>query len=148
MPAAGVQIQAIKKCGFLRQLTEKAKSGAATLHDTLVSAQGGHFVSTFQRGRLVVSQAGSGQSGSFEVGVQGKEWTQDNVFGLIEELLQMLEAADAVLYPDDSQSSSTDALRELISGNIMAGNVPSGVRSVMGDFTLINIPIFGTGMSV
>jgi hypothetical protein len=67
---------------------------------------------------------------------------------LLEEFLQMVEAADPVLYPDDSQPANTDALRVQIAGNIMNGNVPCGVRSTQGDFTLINIPVFGTGMSV
>lgn len=111
----------------------------------MAAAQSGHFVNTFQRGRLVVSTSGSGQSGSFEIGIQGKEWTQDNVFGLIEELFQMIELVDGTLYPDDADPAHTDALRALLAENIMMGNVPSGVTSIGGDFTLLYIPVFGTG---
>jgi hypothetical protein len=145
---AGVQIQAIKKCGYLRQIAEGAKAIASTLKDAILAAQRSVYSPTFQKGRIVVSQSGSGQAGSFQMAGMGNDWTQDNIFGLLEEFLQMVEAADPVLYPDDSDPAHTDALRAQIAGNIMAGNVPQGVRQTQGDFTLINIPIFGTGMSV
>jgi len=142
-----VRIQAALKCGFLRQIAEQAKAQTLTLREALTAAQSGHFVQTFQRGRLVVSTSGSGQSGSFEIGMPGNQWSQSNVFGLVEELLQMVELADPTLYPDDADPAHTDALRALIAENVMMGNVPTGVTSIGGDFTLLYIPVFGTGVS-
>jgi hypothetical protein len=51
-----------------------------------------------------------------------------------------------VLLPDDGTTPATNALRITIAKNIMAGNVPEGVRATQGDFTLLYIPVFGTGL--
>lgn len=59
----------------------------------------------------------------------------------------MCEAADPVLLPDDANPVNTENLRINIAGNIMAGNVPDAVRATQGDFTLLFIPVFGTGLS-
>lgn len=139
-----VRIQSIKKCGFLRQMAQQAVTAAATLGDTLLAAQSGHFVNTFQRGRLVVSQQGGGQSGSFEIGMQGKEWTQDNVFGLIEELLQMLATRVAAGSVDDA--TATPTLRDLLIQDINAGLFPqSGVREQLLDVSGLNFPATALG---
>lgn len=76
----------------------------------------------------------------------GNTWTQDNIFGLLEEFLQMCEAADPVMLPDTGDPANTENLRLNIAANIMAGNVPEGVRATQGDFTLLYIPVFGTGL--
>jgi hypothetical protein len=144
---AGVQIMAVKKCGYLRQVCAGAVSTASTLHDALTAVQAQVYSPTFQKGRIVVSQSGSGQAGTFQISGGGNDWTPDNIFGLCEELLQMLEAADPVLLPDLGTAASTEALRENLVYNIMQGNVPSGVTVTQGDFTLLYIPVFGTGLA-
>ncbi len=128
-----VQIQAVKRRGFLRQIAEAAKDGQIKLRDALLAAQKGHFVSTFSRGRLVVSQSGSGQSASFEIALPGKEWTQDNLFGLVEELIELAEAQDATLFPDDGTPEATDALF----AQMIADGSMQGVRQAYGDFTAL-----------
>lgn len=132
----------IKRRGFLRQMAEQAKRTASTLRETLLAAQSGHFVSTFARGRLVVSQSGSGQSGSFEMTMQGKEWTQDNVFGLIEELIELCEfVLTDQSQTDDGTPTNTDQLLAAMLNDISLN--PSNVQH--GDFTLIGIPnMFGS----
>ena len=141
-----VQIQAIKKCGFLRQMVQQARLANATLGETLLAAQSGHFVPTFQRGRLVVSQSGSGQSGSFEIGVQGKEWTQDNIFGLIEELIQMVDIRVAAGTPDGVDATVLNTLLAALIQDINAGLFPqSGVTTQMGDFSGLNFPATAIG---
>jgi len=141
-----VQIQAIKKCGFVRQIAQQAINSASTLKDALIAAQTGHFVNTFARGRLVVSNSGGGQSGSFEISMPGKEWTQDNVFGLIEELIQMVDARVAAGTPD---SSDPDLLNEMLAAliqDINAGLFPqSGVRQQMVDVSSLNFPATALG---
>jgi hypothetical protein len=139
-----VAIQSIKKCGFLRQMVQQAKTSASTLAETLLAAATGHFVPTFARGRLVVSQSGSGQSGSFEIGMTGKEWTQDNIFALIEELQQMLAARVADTdagTPDSSDPTLLDALQAGLIADINAGLFPqSGVTRQMIDVSGLNWP--------
>lgn len=147
MGSVAIQIQAVKKCGYLRQLAAGATQTAATLKESIAAAQAQVYSPTFQKGRIVVSQSGSGQSGTFQISGGGNDWTQDNIFGLCEELLQMLEAADPVLLPDNGQPASTEALRNNLAQNIMAGNVPDGVRATSGDFTLLFVPVFGTGIT-
>ncbi len=143
----GIQIQAAVKCFYLRQIAEGAKSTTSTLKDAVVALQSLVCSPSFKTGKVVISQSGSGQSGSYLMPSGDNNWTPANVGGLCEELLQMIEAADPVTLPDDATPSNTEALRSNIAANIMAGNVPDAVRSVGGDFTLIGIPAFGTGVS-
>jgi hypothetical protein len=133
---------------YLRQIAEGAKATASTLKEATLAAQKAVFLPSFKTGRIVVSNSGGGQSGSFQMAGSGNEWTQDNIAGLIEEFLQMIAAADPVLLPDDGTEAHTEALRAAIAANIMAGNVPQGVTSTMGDFTLLGFPQYGTGMTV
>lgn len=134
-----VQIQAIKKCGFLRQIVEGAKRTAQTLRVCLVSAQGNIFSPNFQRGRILVSTSGSGQSGSFEIGVVGKEFTQDNVFGMTEEFLQLLDRLIADGATDDGQATNTDALFAAM----IASDGMQGVSQMGSDYTGIGWPYGG-----
>jgi hypothetical protein len=141
-----VRIQSIKKCGFLRQMVQVAINGASTLAETLLAAQSGHFTNTFSRGKLVISNSGGGQSGSVEISLPDKEWTQDNVFGLIEELIQMVEARVAAGTPDGSDETTLAELRTALIADINAGLFPqSGVRSQMGDFSGLNFPATSLG---
>lgn len=137
----GIQIQAVKKCGFLRQLAEQAKAIPSALKPVLLAAQNGHFSGNFSRGRLTVSTSGAGQSGSFEISVNGKEWTQDNIFGLIEELIQLLDYTVDQGTLDGGTIAETDALFAQMLDNINTGNVPQiGIREQMGDFSGLNFP--------
>ncbi len=137
----GVQIATVKKFFFLRQVAEGAKRTTSTLKEALIAAQAAVAVSTIMRGRLVVSQSGSGQSGSFEIGVAGKEWTQDNIAGLTEELIWVLDRTVEEGTPDSGTPDTTDALFAAMCENINAGNVPQfGVTQVMGDWTGLNFP--------
>ena len=127
-------------------MAQVAAQSVATLSDTLLAAQTGHFTNTFSRGRLVVSNSGGGQSGSFEIGVQGKEWTQDNVFGLIEELIQMVAIRVAAGTPDSSDTALLAALRDALIQDLNAGLVPqSGVREQMLDVSGLNFPATAIG---
>jgi hypothetical protein len=135
-----VYIQAVKKRGFLRQIAEGAKRNAATLKESLIAAQAQVFSANFQRGRLLVSTSGSGQSGSFEIGVQGKEFTQDNVFALFEELIEVLDAVvSAGLAVDSAAPADTDALFAVMCQDDRL----VGITSQMTDVTSLNVPSLG-----
>lgn len=132
-----VPIAAIKKRGFLRQIAEGAKRSAATLKEALLAAQTGKFTANFQQGRLLVSTSGSGQSGSFEIGVQGKEWTQDNIFALTEQLLEILEFTVAQEIAIDGPDPGTiDALFAAMCANESL----QGITEQLGDFSGLNWP--------
>lgn len=144
----GIQIQAVTKCFFLRQIAEGAKTTTSNLADATVALQSLVCSPSFKTGKVVISQSGSGQSGSYLMPSGDNAWTPANIGGLCEELLMMIEAADPVLLPDDADPANTEALRKNIAANIMAGNVPDAVRSTGGDFTLLFLPVFGTGVNV
>ncbi len=137
-----VYIQAVKKRGFLRQIAEGAKRAASTLKESLVAAQGAVFTANFQKGRLLVSTSGSGQSGSFEIGVQGKEFTQDNVFALFEELIQVCDdTVNAGLAADTGTPADTDELfTQMLADDRLEGITERGL-----DVTLIGTPRWGSG---
>ena len=132
-----VQIQTVKKIAFLRQMRQRARSTQSALGETLLEAASGHFVNTFARGKLTISQSGSGQSGSYQVEMPGGEWTQSNVFGLIEELIQLLEfTCTNETLTDGDTDSERDALFNAMVSNLIAGNVPDiGTRELFGDFS-------------
>jgi hypothetical protein len=135
-----VYIQAVKKRGFLRQIAEGAKRSAATLRESLLAAQGAVFTANFQKGRLLVSTSGSGQSGSFEIGVPGKEFTQDNVFGMIEEFIELLDCVVAQgLAVDSAEPGDIDTLFTAMTDD----DSLQGIREQLGDYTSLNVPSIG-----
>jgi len=137
-----VYIQAVKKRGFLRQIAEGAKRSSLTLKESLLAAQAAVFTANFQKGRLLVSTSGSGQSGSFEIGVAGKEFTQDNVFGMLEEFLQVCDdTVNAGLAADTAIPADTDTLF----AQMVADDRLQGIRERGLDVTLIGTPRWGSG---
>lgn len=137
-----VYIQVEIKQGFLRQIAEGAKSAQTTLKESLLASQAAVFSPNFQRGRLLVSTSGGGQSGSFEIGVQGKQFTQENVFALFEELLQIRDdTVNAGLAADTGEPADTDALFT----QMIADDRLQGIRERGLDVTLIGTPRWGSG---
>jgi len=135
-----VYIQAVTKRGFLRQVAEGAKRSASTLRESLIAAQAQVYTANFQKGRLLVSTSGSGQSGSFEIGIQGKDFTQVNVFSMFEELIEILDSVIAQgLSADTSIPADTDALFTVMCQDDRL----VGVTSEMGDYTSLNVPSMG-----
>jgi hypothetical protein len=148
-----IRIQAEKKCSFLQWLADITTPGGS-LESSMKAAALAVFSPSFQKGRIVVSQSGSGQSGSFQVGDGSDGWSQDNIAALCWALRYMLRAAVGTksvdtgdVYVDDGDPGHTESLRQLLEYNILQGNMPEGVRSTLGDFTLINIPAMGTGVA-
>ena len=69
----------------------------------------------------------------------GQEWTQDNIFGVLEEFLELLESLDPAAYPDDGQTASSDTLFQ----QMCADDSLAGVRTQSGDWTGLNVPSIG-----
>ena len=129
----GNRISALKARAFLRQIAEGAKASSLPLKQALINAQSSVNSPTFQKGRIVVSQSGSGQSGSFAFSPTGSEWTQDNIFALTEELLWLHDAA----VTNGASADDADALFTAM----CADSSLQGVRSTYGDFTALRYPV-------
>jgi hypothetical protein len=132
-----VPISGIKKRGFLDEIANGAKKTASTLEEAIravKSAIGSQ--PNFQRGKILVSTSGSGQSGSFEIGMAGKEWTQDNVFAMCQQFLEILKDAVAAGIPDAADSDAIDSLYAAMADDDRL----RGVRTQMGDFSGLNFP--------
>jgi len=127
-----------------------AQNSSSTLRNAVLAAQAAVNSPSFSKGRIIVSQSGSGQSGSYQMSGSGYAWTPENVLGICEEILMMLDIAAAQVpdvLPDDGVPAHTEALRASLAANFMAGNVPDALSVVQGDFTLLFIPVFGTGLT-
>jgi len=135
-----VFLQSEIKRGFLRQIAAGAKATASLLGDALLGFQSAIYTPNFQRGKLLISTSGSGQSGSFEIGVAGKQFTQETIFGLSELLLQIHSETVSASVPDDGTPEATDALRDAMLQDVRL----QSVRTAGGDFTLIGLPGQGT----
>lgn len=136
----GVQIPAENKCGYLRKVAKVAKANAWTLKESLEAAADGIYSPTFLKGRIVISQSGSGQSGSFQIGDLGG-WSQQTVAALNEFLIQLLDCTVEQGTPDNSDPDLIDALFAAMVWNLKTGNVPQiGIREQMGDFSGLNFP--------
>jgi len=104
-----VAIPGALKRAFLRQIAEGAKATAYTLREALVAVQGEIFGPSFRTGKILINTSGSGQSGSFEIGVTGKSWTQENVAALTEQLITVCDDCVAAGVAVDD-TTATDAL--------------------------------------
>lgn len=131
-----VPISGIKKRGFLDEIAQGAKKSASTLADAIratKSAIGSQ--PNFQRGKILVSTSGSGQSGSFEI--SRGEWQQPEVFAMCQQFIEVLaDTMTAYALPDSGVPSDTDALVAQMNQDDRL----RGVRSQMGDFSGLNYP--------
>lgn len=128
-----VYLQSEIKRGFLRQIVEGSKKAGCTLRNSLLAFQAAIATDSFKLGKILISTSGSGQSGSFEIGVVGKQFTPENVFALSEEFLATLDAIIADGAVDGTTAEALDVLFTTMSGQMR------GVRSQMGDFSCLNV---------
>lgn len=136
-----IYIQAIKKRGILRQLVEGAVASKSTLREALLGFQAGINGASFRQGKVIVSTSGNGQSASFAIGMQGNEYTQDAVFGLSEELCEILDdtASNNPTLCDDATEAATRALFAAMQQDDRL----QSVNRLSADFTLLNWPQTG-----
>ena len=146
MIGSRIQIQSVLKRAFLRQLVLGSIQTGVSLLVTFQNAQGAVNSPTFQKGRIVVHQSGSGQSGSFQTGFAGAQWTQENVFGLIEEFIDLYfylinfnQTNGTPLPADNGQEANSMAIFEAMRQD----DSLAGITEQMGDWTGLNVPSLG-----
>lgn len=91
-------------------------------------------------GRVVQNTSGGGYAASFTVADSLRELTQEEVFALSEEFFSI---RDDVLAALTAQGSATDD--ETVLSNMLVDDRMRGVRSTLGDFSLIKFPATGAG---
>jgi enoyl reductase-like protein len=135
--AAEVSIAAIKKRGFLDEIASGAKLSGQTLQESIRATKSAIGQSkTFQQGRIIVNTSGNGQSGSFEIGIPGKEITQDNVFAMLQEFLEILRDVITAGGIDSADPAAIDTLY----AQMCDDDRLRGIRRQMGDFSGLNFP--------
>jgi hypothetical protein len=127
------EIGASKRRGFLRQIVEGAKASNTPLKQALLSAQASVNSPTFRQGRIVINQSGSGQSGSFQIPGNSVEWSQPNVYGMIEELIELLES---VLTSSGIADDGTT--QDALFAEMLNDDSTRQIRQQMGDFSMLN----------
>lgn len=153
MAGSRIQIQSVKERGVLRQICQGAIKTGTPLQQALLNFQSAIYGPAFQKGRIIVHQSGSGQSSSFQIGGDGSEWTQDNLFGFSEELLGLYDGilnnfwqTGPFLLPngdpipnDDGSPPATNAwMQAMFLDDSLAGQTQQ-----MGDWTGLNVPSLG-----
>ena len=139
-----ILIQSVKRRAFLNQVAAGAIATGITLTAALTAAQTQIYSPTFAKGRVVVSQSGSGQSGSFAITPPsaGGEWSQENLFGLTQELIELIQTVinnGSFTGQDDGQPGSTSALMAIM----VEDDSLYGVTQQQGDWTSLNVPSIG-----
>ena len=141
-----VRIQSEIKRGFLRQIYAACAPTATYLGDALVNFQNQIFSPNFQRGRLLLSTSGSGQSGSFVMPNLGAQFTQDQIFAMAEEFCQIYTDVVAALKaatPGFDPKADDDTSEPTVFNTMLLDDRLQGVRREQGDHTLIRFPTFG-----
>ena len=136
-----VFISSQKRKFFLRQIIEGAVAAASNVHDALLSFQTQLNSASFQKGRILISTSGNGQSAGFETNLNGKEITQDNLAAASEEFFEIyyFQLAQNPTLKDDGTEASTRAIFEAMrQDDRLYGCTRRG-----SDFTLLGFPQVG-----
>ena len=136
-----IYLAAIKKRGILRQIVEGAVTAKLKVCEALLAFQSSINSPSFRQGQVLVNTSGNGQSASFEIGMQGREYTRETVFAASEEFFDILECAlgNTPGLVDDAAEASTRAI-------FMAMRADDRLQTVnrrSSDFTLLGFPQTG-----
>ncbi len=134
-----IEIQSVKKRGYLDDIVQGAITNSSTVIESLRAAKKAVYLPSFKNGRIVVSQSGSGQSGSFQMSGSGNDWTQDNIAGMIMEFIELYQTLDPVAYPDLAMPASSNAIYAAMCADDSLG----GITQQQGDWTTLNVPSIG-----
>lgn len=128
-----VRVQSEIKRGFLRQIAEGAKP-SRTLREVLLAFQAQIFSPTFKTGRIYLSTSGSGQAASFAIPSAG--FSQEQIFALSEEFLDILDFAISCGATDEAGEEATNTLFATMCDDDRL----QGVREVQHDHAMLRFP--------
>ena len=111
------------------------------VREALLAFQVAIYSPSFKQGRVVASTSGNGQSSSFEIGLQGKEYTQDNVFGLSEEFFDILD--DTLENTPGLVDDATEVGSRAVLAAMKCDDRLQSVNRKGTDFTLLGFPQTG-----
>lgn len=130
-----VRLTAEVKRGFLNALYLGAKNTATPLQDALNAFLLNSFPSV-QSGRLVVSHAGAGKSTVFQIPRIDQYLSQEEVFGLSQELTEVYNDAVVMLANQNPPVSPTDPI---VFAAMMLDDRLQDITRVSPDFTTLLI---------
>lgn len=127
---------------MLRQIIEAGAIPAQQkVYEALLAFQAAVNSPSFRQGRVMVSTSGNGQSASFELGMLGREYTQENVFAASEQFFDIL--TDALANNQALTDDGTEANSRAIFAAMVADDRLQTVNRRGADFTLLNFPQTG-----
>jgi hypothetical protein len=138
---AQVFIQATKKKFFLRQIVEGAIASTSKISDALLSFQIQLNSASFQKGRILISTSGNGQSAGFEMNLAGREITPDNCAAMSEEFFEIYEfqlSQNPALVDDGTPANTRAIFAAMRQDDRLYGCTRRG-----SDFTLLGFPQVG-----
>ena len=136
-----IYLAAIKKRGILRQIVEGAITAKLKVSEALLGFQSSINSPSFRQGQVMVNTSGNGQSASFEIGMQGREYTRETVFAASEEFFDILE--DALANSPGLVDDATEANTRAIFAAMRADDRLQTVNRRSSDFTLLGFPQTG-----
>ena len=141
-----IQVQSVLKRAFLDDIVQAAIKSSTPLLQSFRNAKQSVNSPTFSKGRIVIHQSGSGQSGAYQAGFSGAQWTQENVYGMLQEYIDLYyavisqnEQVGTPLPTDDGNEANTNA----IFAAMRVDDSLQGVTSQSGDWTGLNVPSLG-----
>lgn len=132
-------LQAQLKRGFLNSLYRQGAKAGLPLLESLTAFQDNGFAA-ISTGRLIGSTSGNGKSVSFIMPPVGKQFSEEQVFILSQELLEVYANALVTLAISQPQDNTHDAS---IIATMLADDSLQTVRSMMYDFTALRFPSLG-----
>jgi hypothetical protein len=136
-----VFIGAQKKLFYLQQIIDGAVASRSKVIEALQSFQSQLNTASFQKGRILISTSGNGQSAGFEMNLSGREVTPDNVAAMSVEFRQILRSTlcNNPSLADDGTPANTQAIGEAMEcDDRLYGCTRRG-----SDFTLLGFPQVG-----
>ena len=122
---------------MLRVLHNRSAPSAATLKETLLAFLDGGF-DAIKSGRLIVNSSGTGSSVSFEIPSILRGFSQDEVFGLAEQLVEIYEETTSSLSIAADVQDTGDQDSDIFAA-MMADDRMQSITRVRDSFTLLNL---------
>jgi hypothetical protein len=133
-----VVLSAEIKRGFLNSLARKTADTSTALADALTAFQDQSF-SAVKSGRLIVTHSGAGKSVTFQLPEIGRMFSQEQVFALTQEFLEVYSDAKITLSAQGNSSPDDPSILAVMLADIRLADIDCHAP----DFTGLGWP-YGT----